>query len=40
MTLDMTHPLGVQRVKELMLWVESGEYNKILLRCSTWLKNN
>lgn len=38
MTLDMTHPWGVQRAKELMLWVESGEYNRILLRSSTWLK--
>lgn len=39
LTLDMTHPWEVQRAKELMLWVQSGEYNRILNRCSTWLKN-
>lgn len=39
MTLDMTHPWAVQRAKELMLWVQSGEYNRILLRCSTYLSN-
>lgn len=37
LTLDMTHPWEVQRAKELMLWVQSGEYNRILNRCSTWL---
>lgn len=39
MTLDNTHPWEVQRAKELMLWVQSGEYNRILLRCSTWISN-
>ena len=35
-TLGDSHPLGVLRAKELMLWVQSGEYAKILLRNSTW----
>ena len=35
-TLNDKHPLGVLRTKALMLWVQSGEYAKILLRNSTW----
>jgi hypothetical protein len=29
MELNMTHPIPVRRVKELMLWVQSGEYDRI-----------
>ncbi len=29
MELNMTHPIAVRRVKELMAWVQSGEYDRI-----------
>ena len=29
MELSMTHPIAVRRVMELMLWVQSGEYDRI-----------
>jgi hypothetical protein len=29
MELNMTHPIPVRRVKELMLWVQSGDYDRI-----------
>ena len=29
MELNLTHPVAVRRVKELMLWVQSGEYDRI-----------
>ena len=38
-TLDLDHPWAVQRAKELLLWVQSGEYAKIILRDSDWLRN-
>jgi Zn-dependent protease with chaperone function len=28
--LSLTHPIAVRRVKELTLWVQSGEYDRIL----------
>lgn len=38
LTLEKTHPWTVQRAKELMTWVQSGEYSRVLLRGSAWLK--
>lgn len=35
--LESTHPWTVLRARELMLWVQSGEYSRILHRCSTWI---
>lgn len=35
--LGSTHPWTVLRARELMLWVQSGEYSRILHRCSTWI---
>jgi Zn-dependent protease with chaperone function len=29
MELNLTHPIAVRRVKELMAWVQSGEYDRI-----------
>lgn len=37
MLLGSTHPWTVLRARELMLWVQSGEYSRILHRCSTWI---
>ncbi|MGA2836129.1 MAG: hypothetical protein ABSF84_05980 [Acidimicrobiales bacterium] len=28
--LSLTHPIAVRRVEELMLWVQSGEYDRII----------
>ncbi len=28
--MSLTHPIAVRRVKELMLWVQSGEYDRIV----------
>lgn len=36
--LESTHPWTVLRARELMLWVQSGEYSRILHRCSKWLE--
>ncbi|MBR4039605.1 MAG: M48 family metallopeptidase [Clostridia bacterium] len=38
LTLEQSHPWTVLRAKELMLWVQSGEYSRILNRCSSWMK--
>lgn len=39
LTLEKSHPWTVLRARELMLWVQSGEYSRIIKRCSSWLKN-
>lgn len=36
--LESTHPWTVLRARELMLWVQSGEYSRILQRCSKWME--
>lgn len=35
--LGSSHPWTVLRARELMLWVQSGEYSRILHRCSKWI---
>lgn len=37
-TFRDTHPWTVQRAKELMLWVQSGEYSRVMLRNTEWLE--
>ena len=39
LVLGQTHPWTVLRARELMLWVQSGEYSRIVHRCSTWLQD-
>lgn len=38
LVMGQTHPWTVLRARELMLWVQSGEYSRILHRCSNWLE--
>ncbi len=40
LTLEKDHPWAVQRAKELLLWIQDGEYARIINRCSTWMENN
>lgn len=39
LVMNSTHPWTVLRARELMLWVQSGEYSRILFRCTDYLQN-